>query len=119
MKYICITCGVQFADSVLPPEHCAICEDERQYVGHGGQKWTTLKEMGVTYRNQLDVEAPELISMATEPKFAIGQRALHVRREPAFCGTASASSTTAVWGRCRRLEAFPPSRSHTRTTTRP
>ncbi len=79
MKYICITCGVQFADSVLPPEHCAICEDERQYVGHGGQKWTTLKEMGVTYRNQLDVEGPELISMATEPKFAIGQRALHVR----------------------------------------
>jgi glyoxylase-like metal-dependent hydrolase (beta-lactamase superfamily II) len=79
MKYICTTCGVQHADSVLPPEHCAICEDERQYVGHGGQKWTTLKEMGATHRNQLDVEGPELISIATEPKFAIGQRALHVR----------------------------------------
>ena len=30
MKYICVTCGVQHADSLLPPEHCAICEDERQ-----------------------------------------------------------------------------------------
>src|SRR5918997_4550263 len=79
MKYICTTCGVQHADSVLPPEHCAICEDERQYVGPGGQKWTTLKELQSTHRNQLDVEAPELISIGTEPKFAIGQRALHVR----------------------------------------
>jgi glyoxylase-like metal-dependent hydrolase (beta-lactamase superfamily II) len=35
--------------------------------------------MQVTHRNQLDVEGPELISIATEPKFAIGQRALHVR----------------------------------------
>ena len=80
-KYICTTCGVQHADSVLPPEHCAICEDDRQYVGPGGQKWTTLKEMGATRRNQLNVEGPELISIATEPRFAIGQRALHVRAE--------------------------------------
>ncbi len=79
MKYICTTCGVQYADSALPPDRCAICEDERQYVGHAGQKWTTLKEMQATHRNQLDVEGPELISIATEPKFAIGQRALHVR----------------------------------------
>jgi glyoxylase-like metal-dependent hydrolase (beta-lactamase superfamily II) len=78
-NYICVTCGVQYADTVVPPEHCAICEDERQYVGWEGQRWTTLKEMQTKYRNQLDVEGPELISIATEPKFAIGQRALHVR----------------------------------------
>jgi glyoxylase-like metal-dependent hydrolase (beta-lactamase superfamily II) len=78
-KYICVTCGVQHADTLLPPERCVICEDERQYVGQGGQRWTTLKEMQATFRNQLDVEAPELISIATEPRFAIGQRALHVR----------------------------------------
>jgi glyoxylase-like metal-dependent hydrolase (beta-lactamase superfamily II) len=78
-KYICTTCGVQHAESVTPPERCAICEDERQYVGLGGQKWTTLEQMQGTHRNQLDVEGPELISIATEPKFAIGQRALHVR----------------------------------------
>jgi hypothetical protein len=78
-NYICVTCGVQYADTVLPPEHCIICEDERQYVGPEGQRWTTLKEMQVKYRNQLDVEGPELISIVTDPKFAIGQRALHVR----------------------------------------
>ena len=78
-KFICTTCGVQYADSPAPPEHCAVCEDERQYVGREGQRWTTLKEMQGTYKNQLDVEGPELISVATEPKFALGQRALHVR----------------------------------------
>src|SRR3982751_3715295 len=78
-NHICTTCGVQHAESVLPPEHCAVCEDERQYVGPGGQQWTTLKELQKTHTNQLDVEAPELISQATEPTFASGQRALHVR----------------------------------------
>jgi hypothetical protein len=78
-NYICCTCGVQYAESALPPEHCAICEDERQYVGWDGQKWTTLKELQSTHRNRLDVEGPELISLVTEPKFAIGQRAMHVR----------------------------------------
>ena len=78
-NYICATCGVQYADSALPPEHCPICEDERQYVGWDGQKWTTLKELQSSHRNRLDVEGPELISLVTEPKFAIGQRALHVR----------------------------------------
>jgi glyoxylase-like metal-dependent hydrolase (beta-lactamase superfamily II) len=78
-NYICSTCGVQYAESVLPPERCLVCEDERQYVGPEGQKWTTLKELQSTHRNRLDVEAPELISLVTEPRFAIGQRALHVR----------------------------------------
>jgi glyoxylase-like metal-dependent hydrolase (beta-lactamase superfamily II) len=77
--YICATCGVQYAESVLPPERCLVCEDERQYVGWGGQRWTTLAELQSSHKNQLDVEAPELISIATEPRFAIGQRALHVR----------------------------------------
>jgi hypothetical protein len=78
-NYICTTCGVQYSESALPPERCVVCEDERQFVGWGGQKWTTLKEMQGTHRNRLDVEGPELISLVTEPKFAIGQRALHVR----------------------------------------
>jgi glyoxylase-like metal-dependent hydrolase (beta-lactamase superfamily II) len=78
-KFICVACGVQYADSALPPERCTVCEDERQYVPREGQRWTTLKEMRASHRNQLDVEAPELISIGTEPKFAIGQRALHVR----------------------------------------
>jgi glyoxylase-like metal-dependent hydrolase (beta-lactamase superfamily II) len=78
-SYICTTCGVQYRDTVLPPEHCLICEDERQYIGWAGQRWTTLTDMQRSHRNQLDVEAPELISIATDPKFAIGQRMLHLR----------------------------------------
>jgi hypothetical protein len=38
--YLCVTCGTQFTESSKPPEHCAICEDERQYVGPDGQEWT-------------------------------------------------------------------------------
>ena len=78
-NYICATCGVQYAESVLPPARCLVCEDERQYVGWEGQRWTTLRELQATHRNRLDVEGPELISLVTEPKFAIGQRALHLR----------------------------------------
>ena len=78
-KFICVACGVQYADSALPLERCTVCEDERQYVPREGQRWTTLKEMQANHRNQLDVEGPELISICTEPTFAIGQRALHVR----------------------------------------
>ncbi|MEP7226847.1 MAG: MBL fold metallo-hydrolase [Gemmatimonadales bacterium] len=78
-KFICVTCGVQYADSLAPPERCAVCEDERQYVGREGQQWTTLKEIQTSHKNQLDVEGPELISISTEPKFALRQRALHVR----------------------------------------
>jgi glyoxylase-like metal-dependent hydrolase (beta-lactamase superfamily II) len=78
-SYICTTCGVEYAESVLPPDRCLICEDERQYVGWDGQRWTTLRELQLTHRNRLDVEGPELISLVTEPRFAIGQRALHVR----------------------------------------
>ena len=58
--YICTTCGIQYADTVLPPEHCRICEDERQYIGWAGQRWTTLTELQRTHKNQLDVEGPEL-----------------------------------------------------------
>ena len=35
-RYICGTCGTQHADSNRPPDQCAICEDERQYVGWNG-----------------------------------------------------------------------------------
>jgi glyoxylase-like metal-dependent hydrolase (beta-lactamase superfamily II) len=78
-NYICTTCGIQYAESVLPPEHCTVCQDERQYIGWTGQRWTTMAELQGNHRNQLDVEAPELISLVTQPKFAIGQRAMHVR----------------------------------------
>ena len=80
--YICRTCGVQYAPGDAPPERCPICEDERQYVGWEGQRWTTMEEMAVEgYRNTIREEEPSLTSIGTEPSFAIGQRALLVQTD--------------------------------------
>jgi hypothetical protein len=81
--FICATCGVQHAESVLPPERCAICEDERQFIGPHGQRWTTLDELRTTHTNAFRPKWPDLSGVGTEPTFAIGQRALLVR-DPAF-----------------------------------
>lgn len=80
--YICRTCGVQYAPSEEPPTRCPICEDERQYVGWQGQRWTTLDELRADgRRNALREEEPRLFSVSTEPPVAIGQRALIVQTE--------------------------------------
>src|SRR5687768_14362160 len=49
--FVCVTCGMQYAATEKEPEGCPICLDERQYVGHAGQKWTTLDEYRKTHRN--------------------------------------------------------------------
>jgi glyoxylase-like metal-dependent hydrolase (beta-lactamase superfamily II) len=78
-NYICATCGVQFADMDGPPEHCPVCEDERQYVGWGGQTWTTLEALRADYHNVIKSLEPGLTGIGTHPTFAIGQRALLVQ----------------------------------------
>jgi hypothetical protein len=77
--FICMTCGTQFAGTGGEPERCPICEDERQYVGHQGQQWTTLDELRRTHRNRIEPEAEGLLGIGTEPAFAINERALLVR----------------------------------------
>ena len=54
-----------------------MCEDERQYVGWGGQKWTTLEDLRGSHHNVLRDDLG-LLGLGTEPSFAIGQRALLV-----------------------------------------
>ncbi len=75
-NFICVQCGTQFSETVEPPPRCPICEDERQFVRHAGQEWTTLKRLATDHRNRLEEEAPRLLGIGTEPEFAIGQRAL-------------------------------------------
>ena len=77
--YVCVTCGVQHAPSPEPPSSCPICEDERQYVRRGGQRWTTLEEMRGGHRNRLIELEPDLRRVDTEPAFAIGQSAYLIR----------------------------------------
>jgi hypothetical protein len=77
--HICITCGTQFPPAERPPERCPICEDERQYVGLQGQRWITLEALSKTHRNTLYQEGQGIWGIGTEPKFAIGQRALLIQ----------------------------------------
>ena len=78
-RFICTTCGVQHAETEASPDRCAICEDERQYIGWGGQLWTTLDELQSDHTNRIHTEEPGLTGIGTQPKFGIGQRALMVR----------------------------------------
>ncbi len=76
---ICQTCGTHFPASAQPPEHCPICEDERQYIGPNGQQWTTLAALQEDHHNLIRTVEPGLIGIGTVPAFAIGQRALLVQ----------------------------------------
>lgn len=73
--FICLTCGVQYAESGDgPPERCAICEDERQYVPLDGQRWIATEELGIGHHNEFRRHEVRLIGLSTSPSFAIGQR---------------------------------------------
>src|SRR5690606_22290475 len=76
---ICVTCAGQHAETDGYPAHCAICEDDRQYININGQQWTTLDQLRRGHRNVFREEEPGLTGIVTEPKFAIGQRALLVQ----------------------------------------
>lgn len=73
--HICETCGTQYAETPVPPEHCPVCEDERQYVGWNGQTWTTHEALTAKYRLRLEND-DGLLGIGLPPDFAIPQRAL-------------------------------------------
>lgn len=78
-NFVCATCGTQYPDSESPPASCPICEDERQYVGYGGQQWTTLVELRKEHHIEVHDVEPRLIGIGIAPVFSIGQRALLVQ----------------------------------------
>lgn len=80
---ICVACGVQYEGTIAsPPVSCPVCEDERQYVRREGQAWTTLEALRETERVNRVIEVePGLYSVQTEPRVAIGQRALLVQSD--------------------------------------
>jgi hypothetical protein len=77
--WLCATCAVQYPDTEAPPEHCPICEDERQYVGWEGQKWTRRDELLAEHSSVVREEEPGLVGIGVKPSVAIGQRALLVQ----------------------------------------
>src|SRR5438034_5900362 len=78
--FICVTCGMQYDETgEAPPAHCLICEDERQYIGPEGQRWTTLADLQRGHHNEFRRQEERLVGIGTAPSFAIGQRALLVQ----------------------------------------
>jgi glyoxylase-like metal-dependent hydrolase (beta-lactamase superfamily II) len=73
--FICTTCGVQYEASETPPPCCKICEDDRQYIGPGGQAWTTLPQLNRQHKNIIEQVAPGIYAIYTTPGFGINQRA--------------------------------------------
>ncbi len=62
-----------------PRDDCPICEDERQYVGWEGQRWTDLAELREAgHRGRVAAQGPGVTGIGTDPAVAIGQRALLV-----------------------------------------
>ncbi|MGJ4897325.1 MULTISPECIES: MBL fold metallo-hydrolase [unclassified Bradyrhizobium] len=75
--WTCFQCGAQFPDTAAPPGHCAVCEDERQYVNWKGQSFLSRDDLAE--RHQVVWRDDDGLSgLALDPSFAIGQRALLV-----------------------------------------
>ena len=79
--FICTACGMQYPESASAPAQCIICEEERQYVPPRGQTWTTLEALLQGHMNAVHEYDTGLIGLASQPSFAIGQRALLVRTQ--------------------------------------
>ncbi|MGV8832717.1 MAG: MBL fold metallo-hydrolase [Devosia sp.] len=79
--WICKTCGAQHPPSQTPPDHCRICEDERQYVSAQGQQWLDRDMIGAGHANDWREIEAGLSSIGVAPTIAIGQRALLVQTE--------------------------------------
>lgn len=74
---ICETCGTQYPDTGALPAECAVCTDERQYVGWNGQRWTTHDALAARHRLRIE-DDDGLLGLGITPGFAIPQRALLV-----------------------------------------
>src|SRR5664279_2752307 len=77
--HLCSTCGTSYPDAPGPPSRCAICDDERQFVPSGGQRWTTPEQLGSGHVNAWRQLEKGLFEIHTQPQFGIGQRALLVQ----------------------------------------
>ncbi|GAA1982485.1 MBL fold metallo-hydrolase [Isoptericola halotolerans] len=75
--WICRTCAVEHA---APPELCAICADERQWVPASGQAWTSLDELASAGRRiEVHELEPNLFALESVPDVGIGQQSKLVR----------------------------------------
>ncbi|MGD8169876.1 hydrolase [Herbiconiux sp. P16] len=78
--WTCETCAVEHPDTAEPPESCAICTDERQWVPASGQRWVTRDGLEASgYRIVVRGLEPDLFAIETDHGLGIGQRGLLLR----------------------------------------
>jgi len=84
--WTCATCAIEHPDTDAPPEVCAICSDERQWVPASGQAWTSRDELEAQgFRITVDeletgLHAVRAGQPSHEP-LGIGQRGLLLRTD--------------------------------------
>lgn len=82
---VCVTCGTQFpTPDRSAVKTCHICDDPRQYVPATGQSFTTLAHLRTNHTNEFQplsagASGVQLISIHTQPRLAIGQRAILIQ----------------------------------------
>jgi hypothetical protein len=77
--WVCPACGANYPAADSPPAACDMCQDERQWVPAGGQRWATIGELRAGgYRTEIREVEPGLLGIGTEPSIGVGQRALLV-----------------------------------------
>jgi hypothetical protein len=78
---ICSTCGTRHASAKAPSGTCAICLDERQFVGDQGQSWTSLQQLAAQHTIRFSNIDEHLLELRMVPAFAITQKA-HIVLSP-------------------------------------
>lgn len=73
--WICPACGANFPPAPAPPDRCPLCEDERQFVPPGGQRWTSrerLADEGAS--TEVRPIEPGMWGVGASPHVGVGQR---------------------------------------------
>src|SRR5262245_6575719 len=71
---VCATCGTHYPLSE-GYKVCPICNDDRQYIPEGGQRWTSTEELSNRYSVRTHRLSENVYELEIAPAFAIGQRA--------------------------------------------
>lgn len=74
-RNICKTCGTRYKSEKFNEEHCAICQDGRQYVNPEGQQWVSYSDLLQKHSVRFHKIREDLYEVSMNPSFAIGQRA--------------------------------------------
>lgn len=71
-NWICVHCGLQYAEQDAVPARCLNCSNEREHMTHKPPRWTTLADMAGGYSNVFTPLGDGVTGICTAPSFGIG-----------------------------------------------